>query len=354
MTTSFRSTFRAALQALTLSTAWLAACQPAWAQGDFASVRTGATTHGLNGQGPFIDVPGAATQLSRGLTSETSGPVVVTAPSSGGVSSTVSLFATATAPSAIDQLASVGASARVDAVRSARLIAPFYQWTDAVASASFVDYLQLGALPSLNQLVLSFQLSGGFNQVVPSQYYPISSPGSASVTLNVDLAAGVLSQNSNGLSFGASTSGSTRETTTLDYSRKITTQLTSTSSTPRGYTGVATAPGVYQITLGPDFFAAPGTSDLRVAFSLSSFVSLYAYSDFAADPISIEADFSHTLRMTGLSALDAQGNDITDQVVLGFASLAAAVPEPQPLALLLAGLGVVGWAARRHATRSRD
>lgn len=72
-----------------------------------------------------------------------------------------------------------------------------------------------------------------------------------------------------------------------------------------------------------------------------------------------ESDFAHTLRWGGVSAvLDANGQPVSDWnieslpgVNLRVSALpAGAVPEPGTFALLLAGLGVMGWllARRRH------
>lgn len=318
-----------------------AACRPAWAQADFASVSTRANTHGLNNQGPFIDVPGAATSLARGQTTEDTGTVMARA-SNGGVTSTVTVSARATAPVSLGQLAEIGASARIDAIRSGPAAAPGYQWTDASAAASFVDDIRLNPLATPNQMVLSFALTGGFHQVVPLQFYPVNSPASAQVQVTFYAATGSYFQGPNGVGFGVYSEGSTNERTQFIDGVARSAGLFNTASNPAAYTATEAAPGLYQITLGPAYFANPNATDLRLSLTLGASASLYAFAGFATDTMTAEADYAHTLQMTGLQALDAQGNDITQEAVLSFASTqAAAVPEPGALALMLMGLGVL-------------
>jgi len=76
------------------------------------------------------------------------------------------------------------------------------------------------------------------------------------------------------------------------------------------------------------------------------------------DPVdvngTVDADFTHTLTFSGYRVLDANGNDITSQVQLTFASgltpnaPVTATPEPATIALLGAGLAALGGVARRR------
>lgn len=66
-----------------------------------------------------------------------------------------------------------------------------------------------------------------------------------------------------------------------------------------------------------------------------------------------EADFSHTLRWGGISAvLDASGTPVAGWTVQSSpgVDLTTPVPEPSTWAQLLAGLGLLGWLARRRVT----
>lgn len=65
-----------------------------------------------------------------------------------------------------------------------------------------------------------------------------------------------------------------------------------------------------------------------------------------------EADFSHTLRWGGISAvLDASGNPVTGWTVQSSpgVDLMTPVPEPSTWAQLLAGLSLLAWLARRRS-----
>lgn len=336
---------RQALHLLGLAALSLTASGQAWAQSDFASVSTSANTHGLAGQGPYIDMPGAATSLARGLTSETSGPVVASA-TSGGVTSTVTLFGTATAPVDITHLGSVGASAKIESIRTQSNVAPFYQWTDASASAGFVDYLQLGTQAGIKQMVLTFQLNGSLTPNVPLQDYPHSE--AASGALNVDFGVSTGQRHVMDSSFSEFAGGQTTERSQLFNGKVTSTGLFNATSGASDYTGVASSPGTYQITLGSGFFANPNATDLMLSFRLSTFVSLYAYAPFATDVMSVEADYAHTLQMTSINAYDAQGHDITDQAILGFASTVSVVPESGTSGMAAAGIAVLAGLGRRR------
>lgn len=63
------------------------------------------------------------------------------------------------------------------------------------------------------------------------------------------------------------------------------------------------------------------------------------------------ADFSHTLSLTAVQALDARGQQVAARYSAGSGALlpVTAVPEPQALLLMLAGLGGLGLVLRRRA-----
>lgn len=63
------------------------------------------------------------------------------------------------------------------------------------------------------------------------------------------------------------------------------------------------------------------------------------------------ADFSHTLSLTAVQALDASGRQVAARCSAGSGALllVTAVPEPQALLPMLAGLGALGLVVRRRA-----
>lgn len=97
-----------------------------------------------------------------------------------------------------------------------------------------------------------------------------------------------------------------------------------------------------------DLEDGPGTSFLSVAFDVVAGNRYSLVSSF-----SVGADDNASVDFYGTASL--QSILVTPGMTLGIGSgttfAVAAIPEPQTYALLLAGLGVVGWAARR---RQRD
>lgn len=71
-----------------------------------------------------------------------------------------------------------------------------------------------------------------------------------------------------------------------------------------------------------------------------------------AGPHYAENDFSHTLGFTGLRFYDSGHNDVTQWINVAWDSpmafISAPVPEPETYAMLLAGLGLLGFHARRR------
>ena len=116
------------------------------------------------------------------------------------------------------------------------------------------------------------------------------------------------------------------------------------------------------ITLGPEFFDNPANPGVLLDISLNTFAYAPAvfFHDGGPDDGShtgrVGADYLNTFSMESLVAYDANGADITNIAVLGFASSnIPPVPEPQIVAMLLGGLGVVFQAQRRkRAARSPD
>lgn len=81
---------------------------------------------------------------------------------------------------------------------------------------------------------------------------------------------------------------------------------------------------------------------------------LLLYMNGARGRYFVENDFSNTVGFTGLSFHDADGNDVTNMFrvsfdsPLAFIDNTAPVPEPETWAMLLAGLGALGFTARRR------
>lgn len=75
----------------------------------------------------------------------------------------------------------------------------------------------------------------------------------------------------------------------------------------------------------------------------------WGYSE--AETYTIDMDFSHTVNITGFQGLDSNGSIVALNGVTGsdgFAYPLTAVPEAETYALMLAGLGLIGWRARRR------
>lgn len=221
---------------------------------DFASVGTYANTHGLAGQGPFIDIPGLRTTQANGQTTESTGQLVGTA-TSGGVTSTISVFGSAAAPVSIGALGEVKASVSIDAIATPPSAFPNYQWVDAHANASFRDFIKLGALPTNGYMVLNFQLTGSLAQTMPSPFYGPNSPATANVFMSVSAETGSFFAPGG---FGVYSEGETHQIIKLENSIESTAGLENFSLNSAGYSSELTAPGNYKITLGSVFLQTRG------------------------------------------------------------------------------------------------
>jgi hypothetical protein len=96
---------------------------------------------------------------------------------------------------------------------------------------------------------------------------------------------------------------------------------------------------------GRDWDEGPGTSFMSVAFDVvaGNRYSLVSALDVGADD-NASADFYGTASLASIQVTPGMNLAIGS----GTTYAVAAIPEPQTYALLLAGLGVVGWAARRR------
>jgi len=221
------------------------------------------------------------------------------------------------------------------------------------ASATYVDYLELGAVRPTS-LTLSFELSGTL-QIPPAElwrYHGYTSETSYSVAASAgtyypfDTSFGAFSPYADGAVFSTTTSALGGPPTTTE------TKL----SNPVGefsHTTAPGAPGITQVTvtLGSPFFSNPANGWLLLNIDQSTLVSspAAAIADIAFGTVqstTTSADFISTFRMVGLTAYDEFGTDITASAIVGFQSMAP-VPEPEVYAMLLAGLGLLGWHARR-------
>lgn len=111
------------------------------------------------------------------------------------------------------------------------------------------------------------------------------------------------------------------------------------------------------------------TFELAVKFNSLDFTSLAVWLQTSANTgllygfgvshaVTATSDFFSTLEWAGIDSVrDAQGNLVSNWSVTsasgfdyshGYAEQVASVPEAETYAMMLAGLGVVGWAVRRR------
>lgn len=121
-----------------------------------------------------------------------------------------------------------------------------------------------------------------------------------------------------------------------------------------GGQGLVSAVGSFDIPAGNSYFDL--TMIAYVAGGAGPTIGCVLYSDctvFASQSLTL--DYSHTFRWGGvISALNGSGSSIYDEISLvgesglDYKTYVNSVPEPETYALLLAGLGVLGWVGRRR------
>jgi hypothetical protein len=260
---------------------------------------------------------------------------------------TIELSAHSTAPTSPDHLAELGASAHITVDTSKGFSDPLVSdFLSSGASASFRDYVHIGDVRPAD-MVFSFQLSGTFG-VGDAPFYPLASAGTI---LGFYAQSGTYS----GGGFSSTSPFSTGQSqVTTHYTE--TGQTTSTFNDPSNASDfqlVLDPAGLITLTLGPSFFANPTQSDVLLQFDLAAIAEL-TYAFPGQYPLFADADFSHTLLMTGVHAFDSSGQDITADAFGGFASngnSVAPVPEPGSASLLAVGLAVVAGLQGRRRRR---
>lgn len=109
-----------------------------------------------------------------------------------------------------------------------------------------------------------------------------------------------------------------------------------------------TTPVINYATTGSESFAGTVSWELPVVFGSASNYSIGL--TIYANAANATADFGNTFKITGVDAYNASGQAVAANFTTGSGTMLAPVPEPETYALMLAGLGVVGWAARRKPT----
>lgn len=316
-----------------------AAGSPAWAEGDFASVSTGAEV-----AGPTPAPTACDSSFQRGLASESSGPL-----SCNIGTAAVMVSASAVAPSGPGHLAELHAATSIE-------IAPFVSGPrsaphDVVATAGafFRDYVDIGPVRP-DHMTFDFGLTG--NLFVSG---PFGLDQSALVDVYVDANSGVYASPVF-YSFTPSAAGASDAISTLVPGQPMQSGITDRLGNSPDFHFVLTPSGQYELTLGTSFFDNLSNTQVLLEFGLFSEVTLFDDTEGMPSPgdlLSI-SDYAHTLRMIGVHAFDANGNDVTTDAFLGFesANLASvpAVPEPSEWLLMLAGLA---WMATK-VSRSRQ
>jgi hypothetical protein len=92
------------------------------------------------------------------------------------------------------------------------------------------------------------------------------------------------------------------------------------------------------------------------SFDLHASAEVNTYGHVHGGEYGVTADFAHTLGILDVYAFDAAGAQVNLSEAIGASgheySVAAAVPEPEAYALMLAGLGLVASIAHRRKRQS--
>lgn len=305
---------------------------------DFASVVTAA---GVSSADP---APTACnSSLGRGLGFESSGLLGCNVGAAA-----VSVSASAVAPSGTmpGQLAELHAATRVEVAPGGSPRGTYA--VDALAFANFRDYVELGAVRP-DHMTFDFGLSGSLFISGPFDHEQ-----SALVDMSVYAQSGIYVAPgiNSSVPFGE---GASDAISKLVNNQPIQNSIKDRAGNSADFHFVATAPNNYELTLGTSFFDNPANTHVLLEFGLLTEVLLRDYGPSSFDLLA-SSDYSHTLRMTGVRAFDADGNDVTSDAFLGFESAGLAgvpaVPEPSEWLLMLAGLVWVATKASRSRTKS--
>lgn len=224
------------------------------------------------------------------------------------------------------------------------------QAVTASAFARYTDYLLLGdATPA--SMTLRLHLSG---TLLMGGAFPQGHPFQANEYHGIGVQSGHFSGGDGAFgSFDPFAAGgaATRQELRQGMSQpNVTTTITRSAANDFGYLQVPGTGGTdIIVTLGASFFDNPANKVLLLELYLTT--SIYAPAwEFANLPYGtvltgneISANFGSTFTMTGLQALDADGNDITAAAVLGLQSLQ---PVPEPGSAVLLGLGLLAFLSR--------
>ena len=185
---------------------------------------------------------------------------------------------------------------------------------------------------------LRFQLTGALLVDNPGGSGPFQ--GAASVDTRIYVQSGVLFGNGGFGSFSPYSLGSTTVKTELIQGGTPTTTVTPFGPNATDYAFEVLPNGEFRMSLGSSFFSNPANPDLYLDLNLFAAATLYAYENPTGPALQVSSDYSHTFRMTSISAFDGSGSDITQQAGLSFVSSTLPVPEPGTGTMLAAGLAL--------------
>jgi len=222
------------------------------------------------------------------------------------------------------------------------LATPYFSALQASSFASFTQGVNYD--PSLtNSMTFDFKLHGSLAlDAHPANTGDNQSNSSVSVALSA-------------FSAFSAVSGDGTFSRVLHRDGQTTERLTYLPSTSSDFqiTREVLHPEQFHLLLGPAFFGPglfPGLPNtLYLTFSMASLVGIQTWAQINPRGANGLSDFSQTFSMTDLHIYDANGADVTASAFRGFTNVAvAAVPEPDTYALFLAGMGALGFLARRR------